>query len=44
MEYRIIGSDLREYGPVDLEEIRKWIDEGRADARRGGDARGKLSA
>ena len=32
MEYRIIGSDLREYGPVDLEEIRKWINEGRADA------------
>ena len=22
MEYRIIGADLREYGPVDLEEIR----------------------
>ena len=32
MEYRIIGADLREYGPVDLEEIRKWINEGRADA------------
>ena len=31
MEYRIIGSDLREYGPVDLEEIREWIQEGRAD-------------
>lgn len=32
MEYRIIGVDLREYGPVDLEEIREWIKEGRADA------------
>ena len=32
MEYRIIGADLREYGPVDLEEIREWINEGRADA------------
>ena len=32
MEYRIIGSDLREYGPVDVEEIREWINEGRADA------------
>ena len=32
MEYRIIGADLREYGPVDVEEIREWINEGRADA------------
>ena len=32
MKYRIIGADLREYGPVDLEEIREWINEGRADA------------
>ena len=32
MEYRIIGADLREYGPVDVKEIREWINEGRADA------------
>ena len=32
MPYRIIGVDLREYGPVETEEIREWIHEGRADA------------
>ena len=32
MPYKIIGSDSREYGPVDIGEIREWIDEGRADA------------
>ena len=32
MPYKIIGSDSREYGPVDIDEIREWIDEGRADA------------
>jgi hypothetical protein len=32
MQYKIIGADLREYGPVDVVEIREWIDEGRADA------------
>ena len=32
MPYRIIGVDLREYGPVETEEIREWIQEGRADA------------
>ena len=31
MPYKIIGSDSREYGPVDIDEIREWIDEiGRA--------------
>jgi hypothetical protein len=30
--YRIIGSDGKEYGPVDAEQIRKWIREGRANA------------
>jgi len=29
MPYKIIGSDSREYGPVDIDEIREWIDEGR---------------
>ena len=32
MPYRIIGVDLREYGPVETEEIREWIHEGRGDA------------
>lgn len=32
MSYRIIGSDLQEYGPVELEEVREWIEEGRANA------------
>ena len=32
MPYKIIGVDLREYGPVETEEIREWIHEGRADA------------
>ena len=32
MPYKIIGSDLQEYSPVELEEVREWIKEGRADA------------
>ena len=32
MPYKIIGANSREYGPVDIDEIREWIDEGRADA------------
>ena len=32
MPYKIIGSDSREYGPVDIDEILEGIDEGRADA------------
>ena len=32
MPYKIIGSDLQEYSPVGLEEVREWIKEGRADA------------
>ncbi|MDP6794664.1 MAG: CD225/dispanin family protein [Verrucomicrobiota bacterium] len=32
MSYKIIGADSREYGPVDIDEIRDWIAEGRADA------------
>jgi len=31
MSYKIIGEDDKEYGPVELEEIREWIKEGRAD-------------
>jgi len=32
MPYKIIGADSREYGPVEIDEIRDWIAEGRADA------------
>ncbi|MAJ15561.1 MAG: hypothetical protein CBC27_01010 [Opitutia bacterium TMED67] len=32
MPYKIIGSDSKEYSPVELEEIREWIREGRADS------------
>lgn len=31
--YKIIGADGQEYGPVPEDQIRKWIGEGRADAR-----------
>jgi hypothetical protein len=30
--YKIIGADLVEYGPVSAEQIRQWIAEGRVDA------------
>jgi hypothetical protein len=29
--YKIIGGDEREYGPVTADQIREWIDEGRAN-------------
>jgi hypothetical protein len=29
--YRIIGADGREYGPVSVEELRRWIAEGRVN-------------
>jgi len=31
--YRIIGADGREYGPIHGEQLRRWIAEGRANAR-----------
>ena len=31
--YKIIGADSKEYGPADLEELRKWAAEGRLDGR-----------
>ena len=31
--YRIIGSDGKEYGPVDAEQIRSWVAEGRMNNR-----------
>lgn len=33
MKYRIIGADGKTYGPVDLEQIRQWLKEGRAESR-----------
>jgi len=29
--YKIIGADLMEYGPVSAAQIRQWIAEGRVD-------------
>ncbi len=31
--YKIIGADQREYGPVQVEQVRKWIAEGRANGQ-----------
>lgn len=31
--YKIIGADGKEYGPVSLEQIRRWVTEGRVNAR-----------
>src|SRR5437667_7068141 len=31
--YKIIGADQREYGPVPVEQVRKWIAEGRANGQ-----------
>ncbi len=31
VEYKIIGGDGHEYGPVTLEEIRQWCEDGRVD-------------
>jgi len=31
--YKIIGADGSEYGPVPIDQIRRWIAEGRADAQ-----------
>jgi hypothetical protein len=30
--YKIIGSDQREYGPIDANQLRLWISQGRATA------------
>jgi len=30
--YKIIGVDGKEYGPVSIDQLRKWIDEGRVNA------------
>ncbi|MBI3416377.1 MAG: CD225/dispanin family protein [Verrucomicrobia bacterium] len=31
--FKIIGGDMREYGPVTAESLRQWIAEGRANAQ-----------
>ena len=31
--YRIIGADGKMYGPAELEQVRQWLAEGRADSR-----------
>ena len=31
--YRILGADGRQYGPVNAEQLRRWIAEGRANAQ-----------
>ena len=31
--YRIIGADQKEYGPVNEEQLRQWISDGRANAQ-----------
>ncbi len=31
--YKIIGSDGKQYGPVDLQQIRQWIAQGRVNAQ-----------
>jgi len=31
--YKIIGADGNEYGPVSIDQVRRWIAEGRADAQ-----------
>lgn len=31
--YKIIGADLKEYGPITAEVVKKWIAEGRANAQ-----------
>lgn len=33
MDYRILGSDGKEYGPVSAEQLRQWVAEGRANAQ-----------
>lgn len=33
MKYRIIGADGKTYGPVELDQIRQWLAEGRAESR-----------
>lgn len=31
--YKILGTDLKEYGPASMDQVIQWINEGRADAQ-----------
>jgi len=31
--YKIIGADLKEYGPITTDQLRQWISEGRVNAQ-----------
>ena len=31
--YKIIGGDLKQYGPITDEDVRKWIAEGRLNSQ-----------
>jgi hypothetical protein len=31
--YKIIGADLKEYGPVSAEQLRQWMAEGRVNGQ-----------
>ena len=33
MNYRIVGADGKVYGPIELDQIQRWLAEGRADNR-----------
>jgi hypothetical protein len=33
MNYRIVGADGKVYGPIGLEQIRRWLAEGRVESR-----------
>ena len=33
MNYKIIGGDQQEYGPVTTEQLRQWMDEGRVNGQ-----------
>jgi hypothetical protein len=33
MNYKIIGTDGKTYGPASAEQIRQWLAQGRVDSR-----------
>jgi hypothetical protein len=33
MKYRIVGADGKVYGPVELDQLRRWLAEGRIESR-----------
>lgn len=39
--YKIIGADLKEYGPVSAEQLRQWITEGRVNGQTKAQAAGE---